>query len=89
MLPFRACWIASDTSASFNHLAQNAADVSITYIAAAENIARIQGVTDRREYIWRDHWMLVGSSPGIAARTTREGCDTQSPCWIPRSDRTL
>lgn len=50
----------SDTSASFNYLAQNAADVSITYHALAEKIAMGQGVADRRENAWRDHFMLVG-----------------------------
>ena len=58
--PFAVAWHASDTSASFNHLAQNIADVSITYHAAAEQIAILQGIADRREYAWRDHWMLVG-----------------------------
>ncbi|ERF70796.1 hypothetical protein EPUS_08354 [Endocarpon pusillum Z07020] len=60
VIPFRACWIASDTSASFNNLALNAADVSITYHATAEKIAMGQGVADRRENAWRDHFMLVG-----------------------------
>ena len=58
--PFTIGWHASDTSASFNYLAQNIADLSITYHAAAERIAIQQGVADRREYAWRDHWLLVG-----------------------------
>lgn len=60
---FKVAWLASDTSASFNYLAQNAADVSITYHAAAEHVAMQQGIADRCEYAWRDHWMLVGQSP--------------------------
>lgn len=58
--PFKVVWLASDTSASFNYLAQNAADVSITYHAVAESVAMQQGIADRCEYAWRDHWMLVG-----------------------------
>jgi hypothetical protein len=60
VLPFRACWIASDTSASFNNLALNAADVSITYHVMAEKIVMSQNVADRRENAWRDHFLLVG-----------------------------
>jgi hypothetical protein len=60
--PFKVVWLASDTSASFNYLAQNAADVSITYHAVAEFVAMQQGIADRCEYAWRDHWMLVGQS---------------------------
>ncbi|MCJ1383518.1 hypothetical protein MMC17_006632 [Xylographa soralifera] len=58
--PFTAVWIRSDTAASFNHLAENAADLSITYHVMAESIALRQGITDRSEYAWRDHFMLVG-----------------------------
>lgn len=58
--PFRVAWLASDTSASFNYLAQNAADVSITYHAVAELVAMQQAIADRCEYAWRDHWMLIG-----------------------------
>ena len=58
--PFGVAWLASDTSASFNYLAQGAADLSITYHAVAEGVAINQGIADRREYAWRDHWMLVG-----------------------------
>ena len=62
IVPFRVCWLVSDTSASFNYLAQNAADVSITYHATAEKVAMRQGIADRCENAWRDHWMLVGQS---------------------------
>lgn len=58
--PFSIAWYASDTSQSFNYLAQNVVDLSITYHAGAEHIALKQGVADRREYLFRDHWMLVG-----------------------------
>ena len=57
---FQVAWLASDTSASFNYLAQNAADISITYHAIAESVAIQQGIADRCEYAWRDHWMLIG-----------------------------
>ena len=58
--PFAVSWIKSDTSASFNHLADDSADLSITYIAAAEDIAIAQGIADKRVYAWRDHFLLVG-----------------------------
>ena len=58
--PFSVSWIKSDTTASFNHIADDTADLSITYHGAAEEIAIKQGVADRRVYAWRDHFMLVG-----------------------------
>ena len=58
--PFAVSWIKSDTTASFNHLADNSADLSITYNAAAERIAIAQGIANRHVYAWRDHFMLVG-----------------------------
>ena len=65
--PFGVAWLKSDTTASFNYLAQNAADVSITYHAAAEEIAIQQGIAERRVYAWRDHWMLVGPTSNPAS----------------------
>jgi hypothetical protein len=53
--------MASDTTMSFNSLALKAVDMSITYHPIAENTAIQQGIADRREYIWRDPWMLVGA----------------------------
>ena len=58
--PFSVAWLKSDTTGSFNYLGENAADLSITYHAAAEELAIQQGIADRREYAWRDHWLLVG-----------------------------
>ena len=58
--PFAVAWLKSDTAGSFNYLAQASADLSITYHKAAENTAKDQGVWDRRVYVWRDHFMLVG-----------------------------
>jgi len=57
---FSIAWLMSDTSASFNYLASRAADMSITYHHAAEDIAVKQGIANRREYAWRDHWLRVG-----------------------------
>jgi hypothetical protein len=57
---FSVSWLLSDTSESFNFLASRAADLSITYHKAAEEIAIAQGIADRREYAWRDHWLFVG-----------------------------
>ena len=59
-VPFAVAWVKSDTSASFNYLAQNAADLSITYHEYAEHVAIDQGIADRSEYAWRDCFMLVG-----------------------------
>ena len=42
--PFAVAWLQSDTSASFNYLAQNSADVSITYHENAKDIALAQGI---------------------------------------------
>ncbi|KAK9357811.1 hypothetical protein V1504DRAFT_463197 [Lipomyces starkeyi] len=58
--PFAVAWYASDTTQSFNYLAQNVVDMSVTYHEIAEQIAIKQGVADRYEYCFRDHWMLVG-----------------------------
>ena len=58
--PFLVAWIRSDTTASFNHLADGSADLSITYNAAAEQLAIAQGVADKHVYAWRDHFLLVG-----------------------------
>ncbi|QSZ35376.1 hypothetical protein DSL72_008246 [Monilinia vaccinii-corymbosi] len=57
---FSIAWLFSDTSASFNHLGSRAADCSITYHGIAEEMAIKQGIAERREYAWRDHWLLVG-----------------------------
>ena len=58
--PFAVAWIKSDTTSSFNYLADGSADLSITYNAAAEQIAITQGVADKQVYAWRDHFLLVG-----------------------------
>ena len=58
--PFAVSWIKSDTTASFNHLADGSADLSITYNAAAEKIAMAQGNADKHVYAWRDHFLFVG-----------------------------
>lgn len=58
--PFAVGWLKSDTTGSFNYLAQASADLSITYHKIAEETAMDQGVSDRRVYCWRDHFMLVG-----------------------------
>ena len=58
--PFAVSWIKSDTTASFHHLADGSADLSITYNSAAEQIAIAQGIAEEHVYAWRDHFMLVG-----------------------------
>ena len=39
--------------------------MGITYHAIAEYTALDDKVVDRVEYVWRDHWMLVGMSPFV------------------------
>ena len=60
--PFAVAWIKSDTTGSFNHIADNTADLSITYHEKAEEIAIKQGIADEKVYVyaWRDHFTLVG-----------------------------
>ncbi|PMD44528.1 hypothetical protein L207DRAFT_483493 [Hyaloscypha variabilis F] len=70
--PFAVAWMASDTTMSFNSLALKAVDMSITYHPIAENTAIQQGIADRREYIWRDHWMLVGPKSNPANLPTSD-----------------
>lgn len=43
-------------------MGSRAADCSITYHMVAEEMAMAQGIAGRREYAWRDHWLLVGRS---------------------------
>ena len=68
--PFSVGWLKSDTAGSFNYLAQASADLSITYHKVAEEVAMDQGVSDRRVYAWRDHFMLVGSKANPAKLST-------------------
>jgi hypothetical protein len=58
--PFGISWIASNNTASFNHLASTSADLAITHHVAAQDLAIKQGIVDRSAYAWRDHWLLVG-----------------------------
>lgn len=45
---------------SIGYLQKGVVHVGITYHAAAEHTAVTSKVADRVEYVWRDHWMLVG-----------------------------
>lgn len=58
--PFSIAWIASNPTASLNHLASRSADLVVTHHVAAGSIAIKQGVADRSVYAWRDQWFLVG-----------------------------
>ena len=53
-------WYASDTTDTIEYLRRKIVDVGITYHAIAECTALDEGVIDRVEYAWRDHWILVG-----------------------------
>ncbi|CAD6587518.1 MAG: hypothetical protein ASARMPRED_003168 [Alectoria sarmentosa] len=70
--PFAVSWIKSDTTASFNHLADGSADLSITYNAAAEKIAMAQGNADKHVYAWRDHFLFVGPKDNPANLITSQ-----------------
>ena len=54
-------WYASDTTWTFTYLRNKIVDIGITYHAIAELIALKEGIIDRIEYAWRDHWLLVGT----------------------------
>ena len=54
-------WYTSDTTVSIDYLRKNVVDVGITYHAVAEHTALEEHIVDRVEYVWRDHWMLVGT----------------------------
>ncbi|KAM3079230.1 hypothetical protein ACMFMF_004153 [Clarireedia jacksonii] len=73
---FSVSWLLSDTSESFNFLASRAADLSITYLKVAEEIAIAQGIADRREYAWRDHWLFVGPNSNPAGISTDSSSQT-------------
>ena len=47
---------------SIDYLRKNVVDVGITYHAVAEHTALEEKIVDRVEYVWRDHWMLVGTN---------------------------
>ncbi|KAL2038000.1 hypothetical protein N7G274_009220 [Stereocaulon virgatum] len=66
-------WYTSDTSGSIDYLHQNVVDVGITYHAVAEYTAKTAGVIDRVEYVWRDHWMLVGPKANPAELPVDDG----------------
>ena len=60
--PFLIEWYTSDTTVSINLLRREIVDLGITYHSIAEQAALEDGIVDRVEYAWRDHWMLVGIS---------------------------
>lgn len=53
-------WYTSDTTVSIDYLKKKVVDIGITYHAVAEHTALTESIVDRVEYVWRDHWMLVG-----------------------------
>lgn len=53
-------WYTSDTTVSIDYFQKGVVDVGITYHAVAEHTAIVSKIADRVEYVWRDHWMLVG-----------------------------
>lgn len=69
---FQIEWYTSDTTFSIQYLRQRIVDIAITYHAVAEQNAFDEGICDRVEYAWRDHWMLVGKSICSPVDPTKE-----------------
>lgn len=88
--PFCVAWLKSDTAQSFNYLVAGAADVSITYHPAAEEIAESQGFVGRRVYGWRDHFMLVGRYLVSSSSSQRVWKEHEFGSWgvLRRDNRT-
>ncbi|KZP29918.1 hypothetical protein FIBSPDRAFT_851079 [Athelia psychrophila] len=53
-------WVVGDTTESIKYLATGDADIAITYNAAAETRATDLKIATRKEWIFRDHFYIVG-----------------------------
>ncbi|OBT60614.1 hypothetical protein VE03_10865 [Pseudogymnoascus sp. 23342-1-I1] len=58
--PFIVEFYASDSGVTLDYLSENIIDIGITDSVLLDTLATDQGIIDRREASWRDHWMLVG-----------------------------
>ncbi|KAF4445854.1 extracellular tungstate binding protein [Fusarium austroafricanum] len=58
--PFKVAWYQSDTTYSIQYLQEGIIDVGITYNPAAEKIAIDRSIAMSRNYVFRDHFLLVG-----------------------------
>ena len=58
---FSVEYFASDTTLTVDYLRRNIVDVGITYHEIAEYSVHRVGIIDRIDYVWKDHWMLVGT----------------------------
>lgn len=58
--PVQIDWVVGDTTESIKYLATGDADIAITYNAAAETRATDLKIATRKEWIFRDHFYIVG-----------------------------
>ncbi|GLB40858.1 putative PBP superfamily domain containing protein [Lyophyllum shimeji] len=58
--PFKVGWYLGDTTESLGLLAAGSVDIAVTYNDAAERQAVVSRAASRREYGFRDHFLLVG-----------------------------
>ncbi|KFZ06596.1 hypothetical protein V501_07262 [Pseudogymnoascus sp. VKM F-4519 (FW-2642)] len=58
--PFVVEFYASDSGVTIDYLSENIIDIGVTDSVLLDTLATNQGIIDRRETGWRDHWMLVG-----------------------------
>ncbi|KAH6619913.1 extracellular solute-binding protein family 1 [Boeremia exigua] len=61
--PFSIGWVLSDTTFTIKNLQTGEADLGISYVPAAEQVAAEQGIIDSktgRYYLFRDHFIIAG-----------------------------
>lgn len=51
---------SSDSAVTIDYLTENVIDLGFTDTILLDTLLKDQGIADRRETGWRDHWMLVG-----------------------------
>lgn len=77
--PFQVEFYASDSGVTMDYLSDNIIDIGITDTVLLDTLATDQGIIDRRETGWRDHWMLVGRK--IIPRNSRTRAQVYSRCF--------
>ncbi|KAF2626047.1 extracellular solute-binding protein family 1 [Macroventuria anomochaeta] len=61
--PFNIGWVLSDTTFTIKNLQSGEADLGISYVPTAEEVAAEQGIIDAntgRYYLFRDHFIIAG-----------------------------
>lgn len=51
---------SSDSAVTIDYLTENVIDLGFTDTILLDTLLKDEGIADRRETGWRDHWMLVG-----------------------------